>query len=134
MSAVAMDVTTVDGNNLDLNDPIGFGIRRAGGSVSSIALVVDADVLTVGASDVDQLLDLSELRLLFNIKGAWAKTDISAGLLTEKLGDFAKQIDEDIKMLKEHMLDSYGIGGSTISSGSIRLDFQTTMDDVVLND
>lgn len=134
MEAVGFDITTVDGTNANLNDPIGFGIRRSGGSVLNVALVGDADVLTVDTDDLDQLLDLSELRLLRNIKGSWAKTDISAGQLTEKLGDFAKQVEEDIKAMSEHLLSSYGIGGATLSSGSIRLDFQTTHDDQVLSD
>lgn len=112
--------------NPDLNSPIAYAIRQCGGTVSNFAAVADGDVASVDMADIDKLLDLAEYRLLMNIKGLWAKVDISSGPFSQSLSQFAAQLDKDIETLKANLAETYGIGGSTLQTGVIDLSFMET--------
>lgn len=125
LKAVDMD-TTSQGANPDLNSPIAYAVRQCGGTVASLSAVTSGDVQTVDEADIDKLLDLAEYRLLMNIKGRWAKVDISSGPFSQSLSQFSKDLDADIFEKKASLQSSYGFGGGSLQVGVIDLSFAET--------
>jgi hypothetical protein len=129
MEVVEMAVT-VDGSNADLNNPIGFAVRKSGGTVASFASVADGDLGGFEEADYDKLLDIAEYRLLLNIKGRWGKYDIRAGQLDEKLSQFGKDLDADIDRKLTELQTLYSFGVVSLEAGVVDYDFiQTDEDD-----
>ena len=108
-------------DNIDMVDPIGYAIRQNGGTVSDPTVITDADVSTV--SDLDALLDVAELRLCRNIKGNLDVVDIKTGPLDEKLSQLVDSLKDDIESLEAYVQTTYGIGGVSVETGVIQLDF-----------
>lgn len=125
LKAVDMD-TTSQGANPDLNSPIAYAVRQCGGTVASLSAVTSGDVQSVDEADIDKLLDLAEYRLLMNIKGRWAKVDISSGPFSQSLSQFSKDLDADIFEKKASLQSSYGFGGGSLQVGVIDLAFAET--------
>lgn len=125
LKAGDMDVSA-QGANADLNSPIGYAIRQCGGTVASLSSVTSADVQSVDVTDVDKLLDLAEYRLLMNIKGRWAKVDITSGPFSQSLSQLADQLDKDLAALKETLGNVYGFGSGSLQVGVIDLAFSET--------
>lgn len=125
LKAVDMD-TTSQGANPDLNSPIAYAVRQCRGTVASLSAVTSGDVQTVDEADIDKLLDLAEYRLLMNIKGSWAKVDISSGPFSQSLSQFSKDLDTDIFEKKASLQSSYGFGGGSLQVGVIDLAFAET--------
>jgi hypothetical protein len=122
---------TIVGSNAALNDPIGYGIRIAGGTVASYALVADADLLTVADADLDMLLDLAELRALENILSNYALVDAKAGPVEAKASQFADRLERVIARLRQQLAVRYGIEYSaTMTTGVISLNFTELNDGV----
>ena len=122
-TAVGLDGTTIDGTNTDLNDPIGYGIRVAGGTVSSLVLVTDVDVATVATADYDEYLDLAEYRALENALGNFASVDIKVGPRDEKLSQLAAQLEKMIKFKRVVLELSYGYGVAALDTGTLTYEF-----------
>lgn len=123
MIFAGLDGTTFDGSNSDLNDPIGYGIRKVGSTVSDPSNVADSDLAAVADNLFDALLDVSELRLLRNIRGNLDLVDTTAGPLSESLSQVASQVGRDIIELQAFIKDEYGLGGLTMEADVIRQDF-----------
>lgn len=121
MEAVNMSLS-FSGSNLDLNSAIGYAVRHCGGTVASVSSVSNSDLATV-TDDLDKLLDIAEYRLLLSIKGRWGRHDITAGQLSEKLSQFATDLDKDIDRKRSELSDVYGFGGGLLEAGSISLNF-----------
>jgi hypothetical protein len=100
---------TVIGTNEALNDPLGYAIRIAGGTVTSYALVADADVATVADAKLDMLLDLAELRALENVLSNFALVDVKAGPVEAKQSQFADRLERVIARLRSQIAVRYGI-------------------------
>ena len=130
MQIVSMAVTTT-GANASLNGPIGFAVRQAGGSVANVTSVADSDIATVSDDSIDQMFDMAEYRLLLNIKGMWGKVDISSGPFSQSLSQFADQLDNDIKAMKEAITAQYGYGGYSFEAGVIDLGSMQTDPDAL---
>ena len=130
LEAVGIGPTPTE--NPDLNSPIAYAIRQCGGTVASIASVVDSDLATVDPADYDKLMDLAEYRLLMNIKGRWARVDISSGPFRQSLNQLADQLDKDIAAMKANIAETYGVTGSSIQVGVIDLDFMQSDPDAAL--
>ena len=113
---------TVAGSNANLNDPIGYALRQVGYSVASIALVVDADLATIDSDDIDQILDIAELRTLENISGNLDDVDITTGPVKENLSQIAANLEKRMARLQEKINYSYGTG-VTATTSSIIHDF-----------
>jgi hypothetical protein len=120
MAAAGLAVT-VAGSNADLNDPLGWALRKSGITPVLITAVADADVAK--ATDVDQLLDLAELRLLENIYGNLTLVDITLGPRKDALGQIGARLEKRIDVLREKIDKEYGIGASILQGGVITLDF-----------
>ncbi len=108
-------------DNIDMTDPIGYSIRQNGGTVSDPTVITDADIATV--DDLDALLDVAELRLCRNIKGNLDLIDIKVGPREEKLSQLAVSLQQDIERLEAYIAANYGIGGVSVETGVIQMDF-----------
>lgn len=123
LTAVGLDGTTVSGTNIDLNDPIGFSLRNLGYSVASITNVSDADLAGAGDDEIDQLLDVAELRLLENALQNFDQVTVTVGPRTEDLSDLRDGLEKTITRKREYVSSQYG-SGATLEAGAISLDFQ----------
>lgn len=123
LTAASLDGTTIDGTNVDLNDPIAFAVRRLGHTVASEVLVADTDIDDVAAADYDAFFDLAELRAKKNVLGNLTLVDITAGPRSERLGQLAEQLRKDIDALQKAIQKDYNIGVGTLEAGIITLDF-----------
>jgi len=119
MSALGLAVTYA-GSNADLNDPIGYALRKLGYAVASITAVADADLAGLAVADIDALLDLAEYRLLESVVGNWNLADITVLARSEKLG--ALRPDKRLEQLAAKLAE-YGVGAGTLQTGMISLDF-----------
>jgi len=123
LTAADLDGTTVDGTNVDLNDPCAFALRQLGHTVSSAVLVADADMDDLAAADYNAFFDLAELRTKKNVLGNLTLVDITAGPRSERLGQLAEQLRKDIDALQDAIKADYNIGVGTLEAGIITLDF-----------
>lgn len=120
-------LTAVGIVSADLNSPIGYAVRQCGGTIANLSAVADADLATVDPADYDKLMDLAEYRLLLNIKGHWARVDITSGPFSQSFNQFAEQVNDDIAAMKTQLETQYSFGGvSSIEVGVIDFDFQQT--------
>ena len=114
---------TYAGANADLNAPIGYAIRIAGGTVAAPSLVTSTDVATVASADLDLLLDVAELRTLENILAHYALVDAKAGPVEAKSSQLADRLERRIAQIRTWLAQAYGIGGTTrFTSGVLTLD------------
>ena len=123
MASAGLAVTFA-GANCDLNAPLGWAIRQAGGSVTTPSLVTSTDVQTVAAADYDMLLDLAELRTLQSILANFSAVDKKAGPVELKSSQLGERIERRIAQLRAWLATAYGIGGSaTLTTGVLNLNF-----------
>jgi len=120
MSLVGMPVTYT-GSNASLNDPIGYALRYAEYTVADITSVSNADIAELEDGDLDQILDVSELRLLENIQGNFSLVDITNGPESEKFSQSAAVIEKRINKLQAK-IDSmyyteYSMAGFSVATG-----------------
>lgn len=120
--AADLDGTTIDGTNVDLNDPIGVALRNMGYTVASITNVSNSDLESVTDEDVDQLLDLAELRTLESIEGNLDDVDIQANGRSESLNQLSVRVRMKIDT-KRKAIESQYVGLGTLDAGVITLDF-----------
>lgn len=123
MKAAGMDVNANPSPNADLNDPIGYALRRLGYSVADVSAVANTDVDDVSTDDYDALFDLAELRTLQNVIGNYALVDSRVGQLSESYSQLRDGLEKRIEKLKDQIESDYGIGGSSLQGGTIELDF-----------
>jgi hypothetical protein len=117
LTAASMAVTFA-GSNADLNSPLGWAIRQAGGTVAG-ATVADGDVATVDSADLDLMYDLAELRMLQSILANYAKVDKKAGPVELKSSQLFDQIRARIASLREWLSSTYSYGGYAAFSVSL---------------
>jgi hypothetical protein len=121
--------TTYAGANADLNDPIGYAIRKCGGAVASVAAVADSDLAGISADKYDQLLDLAELRTLESIVGNLDDVNITVGPHSEQLADLSARVQKRIETKRAEIQKEYGIGAGALEAGVIGLDFMQKDDE-----
>lgn len=119
-------VVTVIGSNADLNSPMGFAVRKMGGTVASFSSVADADLTFLDEEDFDQFLDVAEYRLMLNIKGRWGMVDTKIGPRSENLSQFAEDLERDIARKLSDLQSMYGFGGGSLEAGVVDYDFAET--------
>lgn len=106
MSFAGMAVT-VAGSNASLNDPIGYGLRQSGYSVSDISSVANADVAEIEDAALDMVIDYSEYRTLENISGNLDDVDITNGPESEKFSQIAAQLEKRLARLQSRIDSLY---------------------------
>lgn len=124
MALAGMALTTV-GANADLQSPIASALRKMGLPASNP--VTDADLAVVPDSQVSELYDRAELRLLENILGNIDLTDIRVGERQESFGQLAAQLEKAVEAKSKQIEMDYGAGlsgPSGLSGGTILLNFQ----------
>src|SRR5215212_491512 len=100
LSAAGLDGTTVSGANADLNDGIGSALRTLGYTVASLVSVADSDVSVVADSEIDQLLDLAELRTLESVAGNLDKVTIQSEDQRKQWSDLAARLETTITRMR----------------------------------
>lgn len=120
MTAASMDGATTNGSNRDFNDPLGWAIVQAGGSVAARNLVTTADLAT---ADDDAVLDLAELRVLESIAGNLALVDVTFGPHKESLGQLGTRLELLIARKRKQVARDHGVGASALEAGVITLGF-----------
>ncbi len=123
LTAADLDGTTLNGTNVDLNDPIGAALRQMGYTVASLTAVADSDLQPVATDDIDQLLDIAELRTLENIEGNLDEVDITVGPRSESLNQLSTRVTKKIDTKRSAIEKTYGLGLGTLSAGVVSLDF-----------
>ena len=131
MTKASLDGTTVDGTNADLNDPIGWALRQTAYTVSDISAVTTTEVGAVVAGDIDEFLDLAELRTLENVLGNLTLADTKLGPRSVNLGQITKQVEKRIESLNKKLQTQYGWNAPTLEAGLLTEDFAQHADDTV---
>jgi hypothetical protein len=122
LTEAGLDGTTVDGSNVDLNDPIGWAVRQADGSVDDPATVDDEDVQTVATADLDKLLDLAEYRALESISGNLNLVDIESGPFRQSFNQLRVGLEQRIARKRKQLERDYDFGDSGFAASVIELD------------
>ena len=120
---ISLDGTTVDGTNVDLNDPIASALLRLDYAVASIVLVSDADIASVSTDDYQAVLDLAELRALENWLGNNTLVNFRLGPRSESFSDLLKTTEARVARLKEFIPVRYGLEETSLSMGRLHYDF-----------
>lgn len=131
MEFVDMSTATA-GTNEDLDDPISTALQRMGITPADITNVQDSDL--AGVTNVLQLIELAELRLLENILGNVDAVDVKVGDRSESLSQLAKELRADIDAKTQRIEKEYGLGLAILGAGVINLDFQQHHDDVFIEE
>lgn len=127
LTEASLDGSTVDGTNVDLNDPIGVALRQLGYSISDITAVADADLASIAETEFNELLDRAELRGLESIEGNLTYVDITAGPRSEKLSQLMEHVRTRKDQLADKVTQEYGTG--SLVAGYITMDFAERADD-----
>ena len=101
-----------------LVDPIGYAVRKSGGTTASPFAPTSFDLDTVPAVNLDQLLDLAELRTLDNALGAWTEPDQAKGPLNQKLGRLAEFYLKRADSLRQKIKDVYKVDAEVPQIGT----------------
>lgn len=115
LTLVSLDGVTNNGNNLDLNDPIGTALAQLGYSVANITMVASTDLASVSSADVPALLDLAELRALETIGRTYTDTEVSGLGYSIKSDQFGQRVAAAYAALKDKIDQTYGLGAITAS-------------------
>ena len=112
----------VDGTNDDLGYPIGWALREAGYTTADITSPTDAEVNSA-EDDIDEVVDLAELRTLANIVGNLDDVDVTVGPRSEKLSQLAIQVQKRLDSVEKRLEKLYGFGASSLGTGVITYEF-----------
>lgn len=111
-------------SSTDLDDPLGFAIRKLGGTVATLNKVTDSDLVGVSETDYDRLFDLAELRGMETaLSAARRLVSTSLGPKSEQFSHIAGGLEKDIAAKRRQMAAEYGAGISTLEAGAISLRF-----------
>jgi hypothetical protein len=123
--------TDATGTNPDMADPISFALLLMDIEPGDITVPVDADLITLTADNITQLLDLTEYRLLLNIAQNFDDVDVRIGHRQEEFSQLANRIIMRTDRLRTHLRTSYGYGRGDLEGGVIDLDFDSSGDDTI---
>jgi len=122
LTKAGQDGTTVDGTNVNLATPIGWALRMAGYSTASIASPTTAEV-ALAEDDIDEVLDLAEMRTLEDILGNLDDVDTSVGPRDEKLSQLAAQVEKKLKLVQDRLAGLYDHGAPLLTTGTLTYEF-----------
>lgn len=136
MGEAGLDVSTA-GANTDLNDPIGYAVRRLGLTVADVTAIADADLSAVDTDDYDIVLDVAELRTLETILRNLTRVDTTAGPLSQSFGQLRKDVQTAIEAKRTQVNDDYGdelFSGPQMEAGNLVLDLSLSDSDLSFMD
>lgn len=128
---------TYAGANSDLNDPIGYALRRLGLSVADVTNVADSDLSAVDIDDYDIVFDVAELRAMQNILRQLTRVDTTAGPLSQSFGQLRKDVQTAINEKRAQIENDYAaqlVSGPQMEAGNLILDLGLTSDDLTFVD
>lgn len=124
LTAAGLDGVTVDGSNVDLNDPLGWACRQLGYSVADPTAVHDDDLASVTDSNLDEFLDLAEYRALESAHAAaLTLVDTSVGAIRESLSQMAAGLEKRLERLSARLEKLYGVGLQPLEGGYLTMEF-----------
>jgi hypothetical protein len=118
---VAGMAVTYTGSNIDLADPIGWGLRQL--DYDSSINPTTGEVAAVTSADFDEFLDYVNLALLENISTNLDAVDTTLGPRSEKLDQLAGRVEGRLTRLLEKMRVEYGYGIGTAVLGTMTQEF-----------
>ena len=123
--------TTSSGSNADLAGPIAYGLRGLGVTLSNPTNPADADLAGLASSSYDQLYDAAEVRMLENALSNLGATlvDQTMGVETLRLSQARASLETLLERKLALLQSRYGIGLSTLTGGTINLDFAERLDE-----
>ena len=113
----------------DAGDAMLRSARLAGLEPASASALSDADLLALEADGLDPFLDVAELRCWESILGNATATGLRDVGLDDDPREVRDAAREKLKALGKYARDVYGVGLSTLSVGTIGLNFQAGADD-----
>lgn len=115
----------------DITDPLAYALRWSSYALDSPLAVIDADVASISQDDIDQILDLTELRLLETIHTKLLQyVDNSVGQYNESLSQHAAGLKERIATLNAKVASDYSLSGS-LTTGRLILNFADHNDTLI---
>ena len=129
---VGLDYQTKDGSNVDLNDPIASALRHFTLYPDDHAYVDDDDMSALADADVQQVLDIAELRALESALNQYTKVDLKVGPRSESFSDLAKALEKRIAKTKETLMARWGFGVQVLEAGAIDMNFASRGDDTII--
>lgn len=134
MSEAGLEVSTAGGNP-DLNDAIGYAVRKVGGTVANVTNVTTTDLSGIASDDYDALLDLAEWRALTNLARGLGKVDTRVGPLAQSFSQLRRDVLEAAKEKRAQIeTDHSGLLGATVEAGVITLDIALKDEDFEMSD
>jgi hypothetical protein len=115
-----------------LADPIAYGLRQTGYSVADPFAPVDADLAAVALTDIDQVADVSELRLLESLVGNWLKPDAQMGQDKQMWGSLLVELRQLLQDKAAACKSQYGQGLMGLTPCSLDLGFAAQDDAITL--
>jgi hypothetical protein len=116
----------VDGTNPKTVGPVRTGLASLSIATATVGTVVDADLVTVTAAQLDQFYDVADLRLKRDLLGNLVAVDQVAGPIEQKLSQIRGGLAEAIEMLEARVRRDYGVGAGRITAGWVDLGFAQT--------
>jgi hypothetical protein len=108
------------------DDPLAYAFRSLGFTPASLIAVVDADLLVIDTTNVDQLWDVAEWRSLASAVRNYTEYGARIDLDEKRPDEVRKGLqDAESKALKSIQL-SYGVGLAVAQAGSLEMDFMET--------
>lgn len=129
LTAAGLDGATRTGANEDLNDPIGAAVRALALTVADLSAVADTDLASVTDAQIDQLLDVAELRTLETIEGNLDQVDITIGPRSESLNQLSKQVRTKIDAKRAAVEAAYGTGVAGLSTRAVTTAWDAPLDE-----
>lgn len=113
----------------DLDDALARAARQCGLSPAAPTRLVDADLASLDAADLDKFLDVAELRAWESIPGNATDMGLRDAAIDESPSAVREAAYRKIKDLKAYAKAVHGVGLSALGVGTLGLDFQAGADD-----
>lgn len=134
LTEAGKDGTSHEGANPDLNDPIGYAVRRLGGTVADPTNVADADLSGLASTDYDAGFDIAEWRALENLARGLRKVDTRVGPLSQSFSQLRRDVLQAASEKRMQIENDYGLLGATLQAGVLTLDIALKDDDTRLTE
>jgi len=130
LQQAGLDYQTQNGQNEDLNDPIGMALRMLAYTTDDATSVSDDDLSGVDALDHDALLDVAEWRVLETVYNTVLdQVDTTVGPQRRNLAQWSAALSHKIERVEKRIKDLYGIGAAVLEAGVVDLDFMEKSND-----
>lgn len=122
LTRAGLDGVTISGSNADLNDPLGYALRKSGYLVAVPNAVSSTDVAAVSESDLDKVLDFAEYRALSTVRQNLLLVDTRVGPRDSKFSQLIAQLKDILEEKSGFLSEQYGFDDSEMEEGIIGLD------------